>query len=239
LRVCAIWVVTILAFLTISPGDKVIRHLLPVFPPTAVLIAYATNTDRALWTAGRVSLGIGGVIFAAAVYVARQALAPDVASYRPIVIAFLVPLAAGLAGAGVLALRARRMEALVFLVTMALVAYGLLVAATAKQRDQISPWRLVGRTVNAIGGSNVGVLVLGERSPFAEFYIDHPVLFVDRAALAQAWGGTRVIAVLSVDALASLEGGPPPTILGRSRPVAHRPELRRETEANESAKESC
>jgi 4-amino-4-deoxy-L-arabinose transferase-like glycosyltransferase len=214
LRVCAIWVVTILAFMTISPGDKVIRYLLPVFPPAAILIAYATSTDRALLTAGRASLAIGGVIFAAAVYVARQALAPDVASYRPIVMVFLVPLAAGLIGAGVLALRARRMEALVFLVAMALVAYGLLVAATAKQWDQISPWRLVGRTVNAIGGSNVGVLVLGERTPFAEFYIDRPVLFVDRAALAQAWRGTRVIAVVSVDALASLEGGPPPTILG-------------------------
>jgi hypothetical protein len=145
---------------------------------------------------------------------ARQPLAPDVVPYRPIVMAFLIPLAAGLVGAGALALRARRLEAQVFLVAMALVAYGLLVAATAKQWDQISPWRLVGRTVNAIGGSDAGVLVLGERSPFAEFYIDRPVQFVDRAALAQAWRGTRVIAVLSVDELASLEGGPPPTILG-------------------------
>jgi 4-amino-4-deoxy-L-arabinose transferase-like glycosyltransferase len=214
LRVCAIWVVTILAFLTISPGDKVIRYLLPVFPPAAVLIAYATSTDRGLWTAGRVSLAIGGVIIAAVAYMARQPLAPDVVPYRPIVMAFLIPLAAGLVGAGALALRARRLEAQVFLVAMALVAYGLLVAATAKQWDQISPWRLVGRTVNAIGGSDAGVLVLGERSPFAEFYIDRPVQFVDRAALAQAWRGTRVIAVLSVDELASLEGGPPPTILG-------------------------
>jgi 4-amino-4-deoxy-L-arabinose transferase-like glycosyltransferase len=214
LRVCAIWVVTILAFLTISPGDKVIRYLLPVFPPAAVLIAYATSTDRGLWTASRVSLVIGGVIFAAVLYLARQPLAPDVVSYRPIVMAFLIPLAAGLAGAGALALRARRLEAQVFLVAMALVAYGLLVAATAKQWDQISPWRLVGRTVNEIGGSDAGVLVLGERSPFAEFYIDRPVLFVDRAALAQAWRRKRVIAVLPVDALASLEGGPPPTILG-------------------------
>jgi len=214
LRVCAIWVVTILAFLTISPGDKVIRYLLPVFPPAAVLIAYATSTDRALWTAGRVSLAIGGVIFAAVVYVARQPFAPDVVAYRPIVIAFLVPLAAGLAGAGALVLRARRLEAQVFLVAMALVAYGLLVAATAKQWDQISPWRLVGRTVNATSGPDVGVLILGERSPFAEFYIDRPVQFVDRAALVRAWRGTRVIAVLSVDALASLEGGPPPAILG-------------------------
>ncbi len=213
LRVCAIWVVTILAFLTISPGDKVIRYLLPVFPPAAVLIACATGTDGALWTAGRVSVAIGGLIFAAVVYVARQPLTPDIVSYSPVVMAFLVPLAVGLVGAGALALRARRLEAQVFLVAMALVAYGLLVAATAKQWDQISPWRLVGRTVNAIGASDVTVLVLGERSPFAEFYIDRPVQFVDRAVLARAWRETRVIAVLSVDALASLEGGSPPTIL--------------------------
>jgi hypothetical protein len=192
----------------------VIRYLLPVFPPAAVLIAFGTSTDRALWTASRVSLAIGGVIFAAMVYLAGQPLAPNVVAYRPIIIAFLVPLAAGLAGAGALALRARRLEAIAFLVAMALVAYGLLVAATAKQWDQISPWRLVGRTINAVGGSDAGVLVLGERSSFAEFYIDRPVLFVDRAALVRAWRGMRVIAVLPVDALASLEGGPPPAILG-------------------------
>jgi len=40
-----------------------------------------------------------------------QPLAPDVVPYRPIVMAFLIPLAAGLVGAGALALRARRLEA--------------------------------------------------------------------------------------------------------------------------------
>jgi 4-amino-4-deoxy-L-arabinose transferase-like glycosyltransferase len=214
LRVCAIWVVPVLSFLTISPGDKVIRYLLPVFPPASVLVDYDTSADRSLWTTGRVSLAIGGVVIAAVVYVVRAPLAADVASYRPIALALLVPLAAALAGAGVLALRMRRLEALVFAVAMTLVAYGLLAAATAKQWDQISPWRLVGRTVNGVSGTDISVLVLGERSPFAEFYVDRPVQFVDRAALAKAWRGRRVVAVLPVDALASLEGGPPPTVLG-------------------------
>jgi len=46
-----------------------------------------------------------------------------------------------------------------------------------------------GAQVNAIGGSDAGVLVLGERSPFAEFYIDRPVQFVDRAASPRRGGG--------------------------------------------------
>ena len=39
LRLCAVWVVTVLVFLTISPGDKVIRYLLPALPAAAVLVA--------------------------------------------------------------------------------------------------------------------------------------------------------------------------------------------------------
>jgi 4-amino-4-deoxy-L-arabinose transferase-like glycosyltransferase len=213
LRVCTVWVITIVAFLTISPGDKVIRYLLPVLPAASVLVASAASDDRWLRIAGRTSLALGGLFAAVLVGLVMQPLPADSTLYRPVAQAFLVPLTVGLVGGGILALRARRVEALVFLIAMTLVAYGMLVASTARQWDRISPWRPIGRTVNAISGPNISVLVLGERSPFAEFYIERPVAFVDRQTLASAWQAGRVIAVLPVEALSAISDGMPPVVV--------------------------
>ncbi len=214
LRVCAVWVVTIMVFLMISPGDKVIRYLLPALPAAAVLVASAASDDRWLRVAARTSIALGGLFAAVLVGLVMQPLPADATLYRPVAQAFLLPLTVGLVGGGILALRARRVEALVFLIAMTLVAYGMLVAATARQWDRISPWRPIGRTVNATSGPNVSVLVLGERSPFAEFYIERPVAFVDREALARAWRAGRVIAVLPVDDLSTISDGMPPVVAG-------------------------
>src|SRR5713226_1653315 len=98
LRVCAVWVVAVLAFLTISPGDKVIRYLLPALPATAVLVGYAADQQRWIKVASRVSIGMGGLLAAAVVWLVRQPLAEETAPYVPLVQAFLLPLATGLVG---------------------------------------------------------------------------------------------------------------------------------------------
>lgn len=214
LRVCAVWVVTVLAFLTISPGDKVIRYLLPAIPPAAVLIGYVVGEDPWIKSAGQVSMVMGGLFAAALAWLVVQPLSAEAAPYGPLAQGFLLPLTLGLVGGGILAFRGRGAPALAFIAALTLVAYGMLVAATIRQWDRISPWRPIGLTVNAIGGANVSVLVLGERTPFAEFYIERPVQFVDRARLRDEWQAGRVVAVVPVDALATLAPGPMPIIAG-------------------------
>lgn len=214
LRICAVWVVAVLVFLTVSPGDKVIRFLLPAFPAAAVLVGYAAGDDRWTRTASRISLLLGGVLLAALAWIVRQPLPADAAPYVPMVQGFLLPLAAGLVGAAWFGWRGRRQQALTFLTALTLVAYGMLVIATVRQWDRISPWRPIARMINAVSPSDVRVLVLGERTPFAEFYIERPVEFADRARLRDAWKAGRVVAVVPVDALASLAPGPMPIIAG-------------------------
>src|SRR3989440_7923429 len=182
LRFCAVWVVPVLTFLTLSPGDKVIRYLLPAIPPTAVLIGYSTGVDRWNKLAGRVSIAMGGLFGAALAWLSRQPLSADAAPYLPVVQAFLLPLVIGLIGGALLAFRSRRPEALVFITALTLVAYGVLVVATVRQWDRISRWRPIARLVNEIEAPQIRVLILGERTPFAEFYIERRVGVFDPGA---------------------------------------------------------
>src|SRR5438552_4678760 len=85
---------------------------------------------------------------------------------------------------------------------------------TLSPGDRISPWRPISRVINQIDAPRV--LIMGERSPFAEFYVEHPVEFVDREGLIERWRAESVVAVIPVDALASLAGGPVPVIVGQA-----------------------
>src|SRR2546425_4612605 len=192
LRFCTVWGVTVLAFLTLSPGDKVIRYLLPAIPPTAVLIGHSMGVDRWNKLAGQVLIAMGGLFGAALVWLSRQPLSADAAPYLPVVQAFLLPLVIGLIGGALLAFRSRRSEALVFITVLTLVAYGILVAATITQWDCISPWRPIARAVNEIEAPQVRVLILGERTPFAEFYIERRGAGGCGHALARAGEGGPV-----------------------------------------------
>src|SRR5256712_2552565 len=210
LRFCAVWVVTVLAFLTLSPGDKVVRYLLPAIPATAVLIGYSIGVDRWNKLASRVLIAMGGLFGAALVWLSRQPLSADAAPYLPVVQVFLLPLVIGLIGGALLAFRSRRSEALVFITALTLVAYGMLVAATVRQWDRISPWRPIARAGNEIEAPQMRVLILGERTPFAEFYIERRVEFVDRQALTRGGPARPGGGGGAGDTPGPLRGGAPP-----------------------------
>jgi 4-amino-4-deoxy-L-arabinose transferase-like glycosyltransferase len=204
LRFCAVWVVTVLAFLTLSPGDKVIRYLLPAIPAMAVLAGSAAADPRWMRAAARVSIAIGGALGAALVWLAVQPLSEEAAPYRPLALAFLLPLAVGIVGGAILAFRGRSPHALAVIAALTLVAYAMLITGTIRQWDGISPWRPIAATVNAIGRQDARVLIEGERSPFAEYYIASPVEFVSHAALVSAWRTRPIVAIIPAGALASL-----------------------------------
>src|SRR5256712_7265999 len=115
---------------------------------------------------------MGGLSGGVRVWLSRQPLSADAAPYLPVVQAFLLPLVIGLIGGALLAFRSRRREALVFITALTLAAYGMLVVATIRQWDRISPWRPIARAVNEIEAPQIRVLIVGERTPFAEFYIE-------------------------------------------------------------------
>src|SRR5256885_4265581 len=134
---------------------------------------------------------MGGLFGAGLAWWWRPPFSADAAPYLPVVQAFLLPLVIGLIGGALLAFRSRRSEALVFITALTLVAYGMLVVATVRQWDRISPWRPIARAVNEIEAPQIRVLILGERTPFAEFYIERRGGVGVREGLARAWGGGR------------------------------------------------
>src|SRR5206468_4117763 len=136
------------------------------------------------------------------------------AAYLPLVQSFLLPLTIGLVGGALLIFRDRRPRALVFISMLTLIAYGMLTAATVKQWDRISPWRPIAAAVNAITRPDARVVIEGDRTPFAEYYIERPVQFAGREALVSAWWAGALVAVIPAEALKSLPASPPPIVVG-------------------------
>lgn len=212
LRVCFLWVVAVLVFLSVSPGDKVIRFLLPVFPPASVLLASVVSDPRRIRGASAVSLAAGGLLTAALVTLAAAPLPAEVTPFRPVAAALLLPLAGGLAVSSLLLRTRAGRSAVPALAAAALAGYSLLLVATARQWDRMSPWRPVARMVEVAAAEDTHVLVEGEPTPFAWFYIRRPVRFVSRDGLAAEWTSGRVVAVMPVDMVAALPG--PPVVVG-------------------------
>ncbi|MGH2371952.1 MAG: ArnT family glycosyltransferase, partial [bacterium] len=147
LRLCVLWAGLYFVALSLSPGDKVYRHLHPVFPPLAVLVARsvmdAFASRRRLRTAALLSLAVGlPILVAGGVFLAGQGSAAT-AVYRPIAVPFLLALALTIAAFGVVGLTDRRRLAVAVLSAGTIAAYGLLEWKIMQSWESIWPWRRV------------------------------------------------------------------------------------------------
>ncbi len=224
LQVCLIWVAVVFGFHSLSLGDKTMRYLLPMFPPLAVLLACVVGDDRFTRSAVRTSIGTAALLLLAAVglLVARLPAAAEpylsyasYATYAPLFIGFLVALGAALAGFAALALLRRPRVGLAWLALGTLVAHALVIVWLALSWDQISPWRPLARVVNRVPAPGARVLIVGEHTDFADFYIDRPVEFVGRDGLIQAWTRGPVLAIVPAPLLATLPAPRPNPIAAR------------------------
>jgi 4-amino-4-deoxy-L-arabinose transferase-like glycosyltransferase len=216
LQVCLLWVAAVFGFHSLSLGDKTMRYLLPMFPPLAVLLACVVGDDRFTRSAVRTSIGAAAVLLATAIalLVVRLPTATEpylsyasYATYAPLFTGFLVTLGAALAGFAALALWRRPRAGLAWLTLGTLAAHALVIVWLALRWDQISPWRPLARVVNRVPAPGARVLIVGEHTDFADFYIDRPVEFVERDALVRAWTRGPVLAIAPAPVLAAL---PPP-----------------------------
>lgn len=216
LWLCALWVVVVFGFHSLSLGDKTMRYLLPMFPPLAVLLASVVGDARFTKQAARVSAAVAAllVIAAAALLVTRLPRAPEsylsyasYATYGPLFVIFLALMAAALGGFALAALAGRPALGLAWLVLAALLAHGVTVVWIARAWDQISPWRPLARVINQVQGPEARVLIVAKHNDFADFYIERPVEFVSADALARAWVVERVLAIVPEPAADTL---PPP-----------------------------
>lgn len=212
LWVCTLWVVAVVVFLSLSWGDKVIRYLLPVFPPLAMLIAHVIGEVRWTRTAAFGSLASAALPGAFLVWTVAQSPAVEVARYLPLALWFLVVFALGLITYPLAVALRRPRTGAILLTAFAILSYGVLVISIARTWDKIFPWRPLARVVNRLEPLQTPVLIVGPENTWADYYIERPVEFVGQGDLAKAWEVRRVIAVIPSEQLAALPNPPQPVI---------------------------
>lgn len=208
LWVCLLWTVALLAFFSLSGGDKVGGFLMPIFPPLAVLAGSALTDQRwnrqALWVSLVLALAMA---LALPRYLGQHGDARTIAPlFLPAIAAFL----AAPVGYGIAVIARRQQAALSVLVLSTLLSYSLAIATVARHWDDVSPWRTLAAAIDRAPTSGARMLVLGRFDPLAEFYIARPVEFGGLASLVDAWLAGPILAVLPSDSLARI---PPPAPL--------------------------
>lgn len=225
IRLCALWVVVVFGFYSLSLGDKTMRYLLPMFPPLAILLGTVVGDERFNKQAARGSLSLAAVLMSAAVGLRLTRLPGETerylsyasyATYAPLFVAFLAAFAVALAGCALLGFFGRPTTGIVWLVLATLLGHGLTIVWIARTWDQISPWRPLARAVNQVRAEDAHVLIVARHTDFADFYIARPVEFVSGADLVRAWTRERVLAIVPEAALTALPP-PPPGVIGRKQ----------------------
>jgi len=221
LRLCALWAGLYFLALSLSPGDKVYRHLHPVFPPLAALGARALQARfadrRALrWAAAITSLVGLPIIIAGGLFLAGQGPGGSTV-YRPIAVPFLIALALALAAFTVAALQGAGRTAVAVLAAATLMAYALLEWKIMQNWETIWPWRRVAAEVHRLYRPGDRVILVGTvngEAQFALYHLELPVIvWSDEAQFVGAWPHGGVFGLLPDASFARLKDRLNPRIL--------------------------
>ncbi len=214
LWVCALWIIVVLGFLSVSLGDKSSRYLLPVLPPLAVLVGRVVGDLRWSREAAIVSLAVAVPLLAMVTVVAVVKFPEEAARYTPIFWAFIPAFAAGLGAYAVATFMGRPGTGVAWLAGLTLLAYGLAIVTTARIWDQVTPWRPLARIVNAQAAPRAHVVMLGPDNEFIDYYVTRPVEYAGEAELARKWIEEPIIAIVPAQALSRLPASPGHVIVG-------------------------
>jgi hypothetical protein len=223
-RLCATWSGVFFLLLSLSQGDRVMRYLLPLYPPLAVLAARslltALDAPRRLRATAVVSLLLGVPLLAATAWIFSVRGAGETRLYLSGVLPSLVLFSLALTAFAVMVLRGLARRAVAALTIGALLSYGLTLWVIMTRWEQTWPWRTVGVTVNRLYRPGDRVLVAGGSGPettFASYWIEAPVEAVaDDATLLGAWQAGRVFGIISPEVSSRLAGRLQPVVLIRT-----------------------
>jgi len=220
LRSCAVWFGVFFLLLSLSQGDKVMRYLLPLYPPLAVLAARflmrAFDVPRRLRVAAGISLLLGVPLIAAMTWFYYLQAPTDVRIYLTIVLPTLVVFSLATVVFAVITLARPGRLAVAVLTAGVLVSYGLLYWMIMQRWEQVWPWPAIASTVNRLYRPGDRVLVVGSsgaETNFASYWIAAPVQAADDASFLHAWQDGRVFGLLSPDAAARLTDRLQPAVL--------------------------
>lgn len=204
LRLCLVWMLAVFLVLSLVPGTKSIRYLLPLYPPLAILSARALVTavaaPRGLWLPAA-ALGALWVPVLAAAGLGVGRSSPEFWIYLPAVAAF-TPAVAGFALA---AYRGRGRLAVAVLAAGTLVTYGVFAWTYTHDYEHrwLDPLRTVAIRIERRDLPTDRIYIVGEahlESAIVNYYLtDTEMVPTDEATLRRAWSETGVLALLSPD----------------------------------------
>jgi 4-amino-4-deoxy-L-arabinose transferase-like glycosyltransferase len=213
LRLCGLWAGFVFLIFALSSGDRVLRYLLPMFPPLAILggrvLASAVDEPRRLRTAAVISIVWGIPLCAGLIWVTGVENVPLLKIYLRLAAPSLATLALAMVAFGVVTFRGHGRQAIAVLATGAVISYALAYGAIATGYRRLWPWPEVAEAVNRLSRQGDRVLVVGSAGAevdFAAYRITVPVTAVhDDHEFLAAWQAGPLFGLLSPDAYARLE----------------------------------
>jgi len=203
-RFCAIWVGVVFVVLSLSPGDRVNRYLLPIYVPLAVLAARALRdaleTRRGLLAVTAIPLAIAVVLPLRWLMLRGSPRGLELAPYALLLLPPLVGAIPVLAGATVLAARGRARAAVAALAAATLLLFALFEVQVTRHWDRWWPWRPIAGAIAQTYRPGDRVLVLArssQESNYINYYLEREgaaARDVDETSLEQAWREGGVIA---------------------------------------------
>lgn len=222
-RLCAVWFGAFFVAVSISHGDRIIRYLLPCYPPLAVLagrfLAGALDSRRRLQTASIISLLLGLPMMLVTLWLAIGYSPHDMRFYLPLVLPMLAVFSVTILAFAVLALIGRGRQAVAVTVAGSLLSYLAVYTMIMARWERLWPWPEMSATVDRLYRPGDRVVVVGGYSAetnFLAYWVRAKVEPVDEASFATAWGRQRVFALLAPDLVARLRPKPSPILLLRT-----------------------
>ena len=208
LRLCVVWMAVIFGVLSLVPGTKSIRYLLPIYPPLAILSAHFVNnvvdTPRGLKTPAAVLALIWFAALVGASIGATRGL-PEAPVYYPLIAVFTATVVAF-----VFAVRSGHgRSAVAILAVGAMVTYGLFAWTSTKEFATHWPLRSVAAEIERLYRPGDQVLNVGNKplaSNIVNYYLNGPVMVsADEGTLRRVWRQARVLAWLAPAVYQSVE----------------------------------
>ena len=219
LRLCAVWVLAVFVVLSVVPGTKSIRYLLPLYPPLSVLAARSLaprlDTPRGLWTASGVLAAMWVVAVASVLEFGSGALRAELKIFLPVIAAFSLVVAAAVFAA----LRGQGRAAIAVLAGGMILAHAAYQWTATAEFERRWPWRTVALEIDRRHRSGERVLMVGEErqeSKYVNYYLTATTIVVtDEATLRQSWRRIGVIAVLAPPAYRRVQPELRPSVVMR------------------------
>jgi 4-amino-4-deoxy-L-arabinose transferase-like glycosyltransferase len=205
-RLCAVWFGLFFLVVSLSQGDRIIRYLLPCYPPLAVLagrfLGASVRSRTRMLPAALISLIVGLPMMVAAAVLAQRASPYEMRFYTPMIVPVLFVFALAILAFAALVAWRRLPQAIAVVTVGSLLSYTVAYAMIMAHWERLWPWPAVGATVNRLYRPGDRVMVVGvnpAETNFAAYWVRARVEQVDVDTFLQAWRRRRVFALLSPD----------------------------------------